>query len=319
MRRLKYALAASLFLSPALALADGDPPGDGDAAAGGSVEAGAGVSAGGAGAGASAEVGVEGDAAMALSLDMINESYLAEKGKIVVSGGLNVVHLSIGMFSATQEGLHLGGAFGVTDKITAGLTYTFPIAGDGTDNSKGKGPLDLFGEFELVHDAKLNIAASADFEYDVCGSNDPMTGDCAGTKALHAGLGARFLVAPKIAIFTGAPIGPGAVGQHLTISLESSGPITFDLPVGVGLEATPQIYAYLETNLATFRLANKGMADTVSPIFSDIEKGGIGIPLLVGGYFNASAQLAVGAELAFLDLAHAGDFWGINLNARFKL
>ena len=36
-----------------------------------------------------------------------------------------------------------------------------------------------------------------------------------------------------MAAFTGAPYGPGPVGQHLSISLESDGPITFDLDSGI--------------------------------------------------------------------------------------
>lgn len=326
MQQLKYALAGLLFLSPAIAFAD-DPP----ATTEGSTEAGASAdaSAGGAGASASAEVGTTGGEATAaagatvVGEGMINESYLAAKSKLVLFGGFDFVNLSIsdGMgnsASANGEFLRLGAGYGVTDKITAGAVYAPPIAGDLSTDRVGKGPLALYGEFELVHNDKLNVAASADFTYDLCGSADQ--DGCVGTKAIHAGLGARYLVAPKVAIFTGAPIGPGPVGQHLSISLEDKGPINFDVPIGVGLQATPQIFAYLETNLLTFRISNKpDGVDSVSVLGSDIEKGGIGIPLQLGGFFSVSPQLDVGAHLAFVDLGHAGDFYSVGADVRFKL
>jgi hypothetical protein len=265
---------------------------------------------------ATPDAGATGTSAFSATGQLIDQQYVADKGKVGAFGDVDVVHLSFAGASATQEGLNLGAGYGITDKITAGLEYAFPVAGDGTDNSKFKGPLTIFGNLLLAHSDKLTVAVNADFNYDVCGSIDQM-GECSGTKAIHAGLGLKYRVAPKLAIFTGSPIGPGPVGQHLTISLEDSGPITFDLPVGAGLQATPQIFAFAETNLALFRLANANGADTVSPIFSDAEMGGIGIPLALGGFFGVNKQLHVGAQLSFPDLAHAGDLWGVTVGARF--
>jgi len=321
MQQLKYALAGLLFLSPAIALADDAP-----ATTEGSADA------SGGGASASAEVSTTGGDATAaagatatatVGAGMINESYLAAQSKLVLFGGFDFVNLSAsdGMGNSASingEFLRIGAGYGVTDKITAGAVYSPPIAGDLSTDRVGKGPLAVFGEFELVHNDKLNVAASADFTYDLCGSADQ--DGCVGTKAIHAGLGARYLVAPKVAIFTGAPIGPGPVGQHLSISLETKGPINFDVPIGVGLQATPQIYAYLMTQLLTFRISNKpDGVDAVSILGSDIEKGGIGIPLTLGGFFSVSPQLDVGAHLSFIDLGHAGDAYDIGLDARFKL
>lgn len=271
--------------------------------------------------GATADANAGDMSTFSASGQLIDQNYVVDKGKVGAFGDVDVVHLSFSgggvSASATQEGLNIGAGYGVTDKISAGLEYAFPLAGDGTDNSKFKGPLTIFGNILLAHNDKLTVAANADFEYDVCGTIDATNGDCAGTKAIHAGLGLKYRVAPKIAIFTGSPFGPGPIGQHLSISLESSGPITFDLPVGAGMQVTPQIFGFVETNLATFRLANANGADTVSPIFSDAEMGGIGIPLALGGYFGVSKQLHVGAQLTFPDLAHAGDLWGIAFGARF--
>jgi hypothetical protein len=317
-----------LFAAPVFAQGDGDATGAGAgsaAPAGGDATAAGGDATAG-GAATTPAVGATGDAAAGTSTfsatgQLLDQQYVMDKGKVGAYGDLTIAHISLSgggvSVSATQEGLHLGAGYGITDKITAGVDYAFPLAGDGTDNTKGKGPLSIFGGFLISHNDKLTVAASADFDYDLCGTAD-MMGNCSGTKALHAGLGLKYKVAPKVAIFTGAPFGPGPFGQHLSISLESSGPIDFNLPVGAAFQATPQIFAFAETNLAEFRLANAPMgADAVSPIFSDSEKGGIGVPLQLGGYYGVNKTLHVGANLEFPDLMHAGDFYAIFLGARF--
>ena len=303
-------IGAGLLLAAGTAFADGD----GDGSGSGSAAAGGG-DAGGSGS-AAAMVPAAGDAGGGEA--MIDRHYVVGKGKIGAYGDFFIAHLSITAgaitVSATGEGIHVGGGFGLTDKITAGIDYTAPVAGDFTN--KGKGPLALFGMFELAHSAKMSVAATADFTADLGGSDG--MGGTKVSKAIHAGLGLKYLVAPKIAIFTGAPFGPGPAGQHLSISLESSGPINFSLPVGVGLQAMPKLFAYVDTNLLVFRIANKGMADAVSPIGSDIAKGGIGIPLTLGGFFAVNKMIDVGASLSFFDLAHAGDFYTIALGARYR-
>jgi hypothetical protein len=269
---------------------------------------------------ATPDAGAAGTSAFSATGQLIDQQYVADKGKVGAFGDVDIAHLSVSgggvTVSATQEGLNLGAGYGITDKITAGLEYAFPVAGDGTDDTKFKGPLTIFGNLLLAHSDKMTVAVNADFEYDMCGGFD--ADGCVGTKGIHAGLGLKYRVAPKFAVFTGSPFGPGPVGQHLSISLESSGPITFELPVGAGFQATPQIFAFAETNLALFRLANApDGADAVSPIFSDAEMGGIGIPLALGGFFGVNKQLHVGAQLSFPDLAHAGDLWGVTVGARF--
>lgn len=314
---LKLALIGSSLLFTVPALAQDAPAGDatGDATAPANPDPNAATTPT-VGATADASAGVS--SAFSATGQLIDQAYVADKGKVGAFGDIDVFNISLGNDSATQEGLNVGAGYGITDKITAGLEYQFPVAGDFTDGVKGKGPLTIFGNLLLAHNDKLTVAVNADFQYDLCGTIDLTSGDCSGTKAIHAGLGLKYRVAPKVAVFTGSPFGPGPVGQHLSISLEDSGPINFDLPVGVGLQATPQIFAFLETQLATFRLANKpDGVDSVSVIGSDAEMGGIGIPLALGGYFGVNRNLHVGAQLQFPDLGHAGDAWGLAIGARF--
>src|SRR5262249_20655545 len=149
-----------------------------------------------------------------------------------------------------------------------------------SDNTTGKGPLAIFGMFQIMHSSKMSVAVTADFTADLCGSID-MMGNCNTTKSIHAGLGAKYQVAPKMAVYTGnAPFGPGPVGQHLAISLESNGPITFSLPVGFAMQVTPQVLGWVQTTLFGAYISNAPSgADSFRVIGSDSTMGGIGIPL----------------------------------------
>ena len=331
MNRITLAMIAggALYATPVLA----DDPAPTDPAAGGTTEAAPDPNAGGgAGAGMSTTEG-NGAAPPSWTQEMIKRPFTAMKGGIVAYGDLDIMHVDFGMASATQYQLHLGGAYGVTDKISAGLEYSFPLAGDGTDGVTGKGPLRLYGIMGLTQSDKMTIAAEADFELNFAGGVDAMTGDATTTKAIHAGLDVRYMATPKVALFTGSPMGPavpGALGslqvagfgtfgtqQHLSISLESDGPITFSIPVGVAFQATPKIFAYADTVLASIALANSpypdGM-DTKSIVF--IGDDNLEIPLHVGGFYSANKNLDIGVTL--LDnLKHAGDLIVIALGARW--
>ncbi|MBV8756819.1 MAG: hypothetical protein JO257_06085 [Deltaproteobacteria bacterium] len=326
-------IGSSLLLAAPAAFAQGD---DASGGGGGSATVGAGaeVNAGGAGAsaGAGATVAAGGDAAVGWPAEMGSRPYTLLKGGLAAYGDFDIMHASITAgtttSSFTQEQFHLGAGYGVSDKLTVGGEFSFPLAGDGTDNTKLKGPLRFYGMFGLSHSDKMTVAAEAHFELNLCGGVDTM-GGCATTKAIGAGLDARYVLAPKIALFTGSAFGPGvpgamgavslpgfggaSVGQHLNISLESSGPITFDVPVGVSLQATPQLLAWVAFDLMRFNLANKAMgADTVQVIFSDAQ----GAPMNLGGFFGVNKNLDVGVSVTD-DLKHAGDLYVIALGARW--
>ena len=114
------------------------------------------------------------------------------------------------------------------------------------------------------------------------------------------------MVAPKIALYTGNPIPMGPAGQHLSISLASNGPITFAVPVGVALQASPQLFAFVDTTLAQFSISNSSNAF----IFSDF------IPVNVGALYRAAKDIDVGITFTD-DLKNAGDFYIVGLTARY--
>ena len=275
---------------------------------------------------ASAEVGTEGMGMESTAVDAsataavpnwpqaaIDRPYVRPKGSIAAYAQFGLASISIPATPVTPAGsitidaLGIGGAYGVTDQITAGAQYAFSL-GLGDNDFTAQGPLTLWGGYGITHTSKLSITATADFTIDLCGGRDVM-GDCVSAKSINAGLGARYNLAPNMAVFTGAPFGPGPVGQHLSISLESDGPIDFDVPVGFGFQATPQLFAFAQTQLATIHFNPPDMGDSITFI-------GDSIPLTLGGLFAVNKNIDVHASL-FLDLANIGDVWGFALGGNW--
>lgn len=255
--------------------------------------------------------------AMGWSDAVIDRPLTMPKGKVGIYGDLDLLRISTSVTvggmtttaSATAEGLHAGFGYGVDDKLEIGAEYSFSL-----HDFEIKGPLTLYGAYSLYHQGKLTIGGSADLVVDFNGQGavDPMTGAVSSSTnlALEAGLGVRYMLTDKIAVFTGSPIAPGPLGQHLHIGLNNSGPVSIDLPVGLALQATPQLYAYLETNIAHIKLANTSNAI----IFADV------IPLTVGALFAASHNLDVGAFLDLPDLKNSQfDVLVLGVQARYYM
>lgn len=306
MNRLKLAVIAggALFATPALAQDATDPNLGG-------TDASADMSGTDPAASTGTETAPSVDAAATTTVDMgawpqaaIERPYVRPKSSIAAYAQFGLAAISVPAIppattggTATLDMLGVGGAYGVTDKITAGLQYAFSL-GLGDGDFEAKGPLTVYGEYQIVHSDKLSIAASANFTYDVAGE----------TSEIDAGLGARYTLAPKMALYTGAPFGPGPVGQHLSISLDD-GPIDFDVPVGFAYQASPQLMAFASTQLATIHFNPPMNGDSVTFI-------GDSIPLTLGGLYALNKTLDLHASF-FIDLANAGDFWGFTLGGNY--
>lgn len=269
---------------------------------------------------------------------MIDAPPTLPMGKVTVYGDVDILHLGLGDFgTATQEGLHLGGAFGISEALTAGVEYTAPVAGDLTDGTKLEGPLRAFGQIKLAHDDKLSVAVEAHLELNLCGtSSSSDTGTtCATSEAVGATLDARVRVAPTVAIFTGNPLGVGVAGGvgglnlgglgsiggflnggQLTVGFGDGDPSGIALPVGIAVQPDPKVFFYAETVLATVFFKNgpndsSGSKQAAIVIGSDNQ----GVLLNAGAFVSPTRQLDVGVTF-FDNLQHAGDLYVIGLAAR---
>ena len=223
--------------------------------------------------------------------------------KLALYGTLDIAHIKFtapggASASATSEALDLGVGYGVNDKLTVGGQYAFAI-----HDFEIKGPLTLFGAYSLLSNGKLTIGASANLTVNFNAGTDLM-GNSTTTETLQAGLGVRYQLAPTVAIYSGgkpAPLGGVAsempmagnvLGEHLSIGLNSKAPITFDVPVGVGIQASPQAFLWLNTSVARLGISNSNNAF----LFADF------IPLNVGLNYAVDRHLDVNAFLTLPDL-----------------
>jgi hypothetical protein len=238
---------------------------------------------------------------------VVDRPYMRGAGKITVQGDLNIGKINIPAIppapggSITVDALVLGGTYGVSDQINVGALYAIPLGIIGDNEFNAAGSLDLWGGYQISHTSKLSLAATADFAVNLDNTDD---------MAIHAGLGARYMVAPKIGVFTGQPYGPGPVGNHLSVGLGDAGSVTFAVPVGAMFQATPQLNVALSTQLLTIGISD---ADTI--IF-----GADYIPLNLGLLFAASDKLDVTASFNLVDLKEVGfDIYSFSVGARFHM
>ncbi|MFT3696989.1 MAG: hypothetical protein QM831_27855 [Kofleriaceae bacterium] len=227
------------------------------------------------------------------STAVVDRPLTMPKGKVGVYADFDVLRISSsdGMgnsVSATAEALRAGFGYGVDDKLEIGAQYQIQL-----HDFEGKGPLYLYGDYQLYHKDKLTIGGNVDLLLNFNGV-DAMGGSTVNL-ALEAGLGVRYRINPQIAVFTGNPLAPQMLGQHLHIGLNNSQNIGFDIPVGVELQANPQFYASLATNIAHLGFSN----DSSSVIFADF------ITVDLNLRYAVNKNLDVGAFLDLPDLKNA--------------
>lgn len=306
MRRLKLLLASLLIASPALA--DEAAPGAGTTP----------------GTPAAAPVG---------GARMIDRPFSLREGSMAAYGSIDVVHVASGMTEQSQYQMRIAGAYGISKDLSVGAEYGFPFAGDGTDKSTGRGPFHLYGLFSLTQDDSLTVAVVAAFQANLAGSFDA-TGDPVTTKAFSAGVDVRYKFTPDFAVFSGSPFGPAVPGnlaglqiaglpargtqQHFSMSLEDKGPVLFDVPIGVGFQATDELFAYVDTILASVAISNSPYVELSGKTKSTVFFGGddLKYPLHLGAFYAFDKNIDLGGAL-LTNLDAAGDLYVVSVAARW--
>lgn len=232
------------------------------------------------------------------------------KGKVEVHGGLPITVLPFidnagNRTTSTIVGLNIGGTYGIDDKTEIGADYTF-----GLSPGDASGLFAIHGAYLVLHDAKMDLAIAGALEVQPVGTFDSTGVAITQTMfALQLGAWFRYHIKPKISLFSGVPALPYSgvslsrqgialppVGYQLDLGLNNGGAIALELPIGVGYQATPNIYAFVATNLANIKISNVPNQF----LFADF------IPFSIGGFYSMP-KLDVGAEFAD-DLKQAGDY-----------
>jgi hypothetical protein len=265
---------------------------------------------------------------------MIDRPFSLKEGGIAAYGSIDIAHFGSGMLDFSQYQMRIAGAYGISKDLSVGAEYGFPFAGDGTDKTTGRGPFNLYGLFSLTQDDSLTVAVYAAFQANLAGAFDAMSGDPTTTKAFLAGFDVRYNVTPDIAVFTGSPFGPAVPGtlaglaiagvpargtqQHFSMSLEDNGAILFDVPVGVGVQATPDLFAYLDTTLASFAISNSPYKEMSGKTKSAVFFGGddLELPLHLGAFYAFDKNIDLGGAV-LTNLDSVGDLYVVSLAARW--
>ena len=237
---------------------------------------------------------------------------IADRSPTLRAGGLEL-HGSLPIFSQTGLGGDrlilggVGGAFGLTDDVQLGADYAFEVSPD-TDAA---GVLAAHGLFRIAHGGQTSAAVGGGVLYS----------HAVDGIAFAGGLQLRIRLNQQFSIFTntsGIPLcgsclqllGP-VTGQLFVAHPNDGGDnlVVLNLPVGLGIQATPELYLFGETVIATVLLSPK--TDSVKE-FSDY------IGLHAGAWLSASKQLDVGAGLG-IDLKNTSDDYLFELRARLFL
>ncbi|MDX2087092.1 MAG: hypothetical protein SFX73_04535 [Kofleriaceae bacterium] len=298
-------VAAAMLAAPVTtAFADDD-----EATAGGeSGEGGGGADGGGAASATPAAADVSATVSGTLGPSIIDRQLVLEKSMLAfqADAGFASTQDRVGNVTSDAEttiAMQVGAGYGVTDKITVGGTYAFQLS-----DFEIKGPLTVYGDYNITDNGKLSVAASADVAANFNGTDE--LGDSSVDLAIHAGIAVRYKIIPKLAVYTGNPYTPGPSGQQLNIGITEGEDKTFEVPVGVAFQAMPALYTYFDANLATISLSDPGMDASRLVTVDDT------VPFRIGGWFNVTKGLDAGAAFNS-DFHRIGDDYGVTVGARY--
>lgn len=198
-------------------------------------------------------------------------------GELEVGGGVDLTQVSVstptGTTHNTSIAAPLGLGYGINDDFEVRGFYAVSLRPEFT----GKTFFDLRLAYTFLRQGPTTAAAQVRSGIDL-GNNT--------VRPLRLGVNAQYNFTYNFALFT--------PGEQLTATLSGSPhAISLDLPVGVGWQATGQVFASLTTNVAHLNIANSSNAI----ILSDM------IPISAAVFYSLSNALDLGAHLD-TDLDH---------------
>jgi hypothetical protein len=184
------------------------------------------------------------------------------------------------------------GAFGITDELEVNASYTLTLS-----EFEAKGPLRAGLGYAILRGAaggKLEVIARAEAGYDFL--NETMGPIVLGPQIQFNLTSTVALVSPASWLFINidSPVNDGPT------------PIFLNLPIGVLVQATPQLFVQVDTTIATIEIADSDTAvigDEVVPV---------GLTL---GY-TPSRNLDLGLTVSD-DLKHADDTLAVGIFLRY--
>ncbi|HEU0033308.1 MAG TPA: hypothetical protein VFQ53_21905 [Kofleriaceae bacterium] len=224
-------------------------------------------------------------------LSIIDRPLTLNRGLIRAQGDLAIAQVTTvdvttgNSTTSTAIGLTLSGGYGVTDQLELGVAYGFTLK-----ELEAKGPLTLYGAFRLA-EGSFKAAANAAFTYNLASEVGTLSG----------GLAAQWNLTPEVSLFT-----PGQQLSAVVVTDADVNPVSLALPLGLGLQASPEIFAYAQSTIATIDIADSASSN----IFEDA------INVAVGAFYSPSSEVDLGVALVFPDLENAGDTAALVITGR---
>lgn len=254
-------------------------------------------------------------------LAMTDRPLTIGKHRLDVHGALPIAVVTLpditgDKISSTSAGLALGATYGIDDTYEVGADYAISFhPGD------VKGALTLHGAALAIAKPSYDLAIGGAFVLHPIEYTDPASGASSTMTyaAIQAGAWFRYRPTAKLTVFTGLPALPHPdvslsrsglafppMPYQLTIGLNNSGAVGLGVPIGVGYQAAPSIYAFVATNIANIRIAHTSNA----VLFKDF------IPLTLGGFYSLP-HVDIGAVFSD-DLRQAADYLSFSIVARYR-
>jgi hypothetical protein len=199
-------------------------------------------------------------------LQIIDRPLTLKAGMLAPEADVGLSQTSVMAASTTTIGLTVGANYGLSDKLQVGGAYAFSLK-----DFEIKGMLTGSALYQLV-DGQAKAAVGGSFGFNLNGNHAGPIG---------AGLALAYLVTPKISVFTPA--------SQLAIGIDPSTTLRLNVPIGVGLQATSNVFASVQTNVASIGL---------SPSGSNAIFGADTVPLTLGAFYSPSNKMDLGVNLS---------------------
>ncbi|CAN5917070.1 hypothetical protein BH11MYX2_BH11MYX2_23930 [soil metagenome] len=203
--------------------------------------------------------------------------------------------------------IRLGVGYGITDDFELNFAaYSFATS------DAGKGSIDGGLGYKLIRGGaggKLDLTARAQIGYHLGGGGD--------LNPIGLGVHVRYKVTPKIALISG---NPGTFGSpQLSVGIVDPKFTTLTLPIGVGFQATPELFVEADTAIATFTITHPDGIDPGNAFIFDKST-----PLSVTAFYNAMPALDLYVNLSIGNLTpptgvNVGDTTSIGIGARYYI
>lgn len=185
-------------------------------------------------------------------------------------------------------GLGLNFGYGINDDLEVRASYGLTLK-----EFEAKGTLGFGAGYKILRGAaggKLELIARADTGYNLLGE---------ALVPLNLGAQVQYNISDKLAVVS-PQAGLRIALEEVVIPPATDGfrPIDLVLPLGVGYQATPELYAQIDTTIANIEVSDSA----TTFIFAD------NIPLTASVVYNLQPALDITASFGFTDLKNnAGD------------